>query len=162
MAYHAMDMAQPKHCYSTSLRATSLANFVPLGSVAAQASQASKQAQQRSRFLRNNKNSAGQHSPGRNVGGKNRLFEKKPRQGNTHPDAMCLFIDASICMHMYAHCIHIEENWLEMLTNVEQLLNLMFPTLCMMVLDFFQTTNLAFATFYGSEQVLMSKVYRKT
>ena len=73
------------------------------------------------------KNPAGQHSPGRTVGEKCRFVEKKsPRQGNTHPDAMWLFIDASICMHMYAYCTHIDENCIEMLKNVAMLLNLMF------------------------------------
>ena len=49
-----------------------------------------------------------------------------------------------------------------MLKNVEKLLNLMVLDFRMMVLDFFQTTNLVFGSFYRSRQVLRSVVHRKT
>ena len=81
-------------------------------------------------FLGEQKKTAGQHSPGRNVGETNRFWDRKksPRQGNTHPDAMLVknvvflrkkkppagqhspgrnvFIHR--CIHMYAYCIHID------------------------------------------------------
>ena len=56
------------------------------------------------------------------------MREQKTWQGNTHRDAMRLLIYVSICMHMYAHCIHIQENCLEMLKRLGICEQIVFET----------------------------------
>ena len=64
-------------------------------------------------------------------------------------------------MHMYAYCIHIDENCIEMLKMLKVVKFDVFDTLYD-DLGFFQTTNLVFVTFYRSRQVLRSVVHSQT
>ena len=78
---------------------------------------------------------------GRNVGKQNSflLKQKAPGRAIHHPDAMLLFIYASICIHMYAHVCILYEKCLEMLKHVRIMLKLtLFLLLCRTILFLFR------------------------
>ena len=65
-------------------------------------------------------------------------------------------------MHMYAYCIHIDENCIEMLKKCCKVVKFnVFDTLCDGLI-LFQTTSLVFVTFYRSRHILRSVVHRET